>query len=432
MRIIRRILLLTLCLLLAASPALAAGMRFSVQLSIDPAAFPGADQALLNGLTGLMKVTTLEGEFVCDGASFELDAALLMGEGKGASRTTCRIWGLDSHWGVRSSLLGDEELMVNCAALLPFGQKASNYLGIPLDAAALLMPYTHVNALSSITALIAPLFPAEDGKVTLTRAEMDALVNEISRLCDEDPALNLWLQTTGLYRTAKRYCSAYFSVPEFILPSLTVRRSGDSLTWKSGLLTILSISRKDGVTTCSFSLPALASGEATLQQKGDQITGSASIDLDGLEVTASASFPARLTTSTADIALSVDAASPILPDGQLRLRVAGQTHGNSVTLHLLHPDSSATLLTAQGTLIPLAAEDLPRYTPADLTGVNILSVNGDSLRALLNDIKWPLMSGLFDLVTAAPAPAVQALMDYAEDSGLIDLLTDALSGGSGY
>ena len=42
------------------------------------------------------------------------------------------------------------------------------------------------------------------------------------------------------------------------------------------------------------------------------------------------------------------------------------------------------------------------------------------------------MEGVFDLIVAAPAPAVQTLMDYAEDSGLIDLLTDAMSGGSGY
>ena len=69
---------------------------------------------------------------------------------------------------------------------------------------------------------------------------------------------------------------------------------------------------------------------------------------------------------------------------------------------------------------------------ADLNGVNILSVNSDSLRALLSEVKWPLMNGLFDMVNAAPASAVQTLMDYAEDSGLIDLRLDSMSGGSGY
>lgn len=432
MKQIRRLLILTLCLILAASPALASGLRFSLRVKVDPAACPDVPENLLSGLTSLLEAACLDGTLVTSGDSFELDAALLLGDGANASRTTCRIFGLDSHWGVRSSLLGDAELMVNCAALLPFGQKVRNYTGIPLDAAALLVPYTHTNALTSLLALTAHLFPAEDGKITLTRAEMDALVNEVSRLCDEDPALNLWLETTGLYRTAKRYCNAYFSVPELLLPSLTVRRSGNALTWKSGMFTLLDVSQKDGVTTCKFSLPTLASAEATLRQTGDTLTCSAAIDMDSLQVTASATLPLRLTAGTSELSLSLDATSPILPGGSLSLRLSGQTHGNSVTLHLLDPDTSAALATMEGTLIPLTPDSLPHYTPADLTGVNILSVNSDSLRALLSEVKWPLMNGLFDMVNAAPAAAVQTLMDYAEDSGLIDLLLDAMSGGSGY
>lgn len=432
MKMLRRLLLLTLCLLLASSPALAAGMRFSLRLRISPDAFPQEQQALCAALSDLLEAACFEGVYTASDDAFDLQAALLMGDGAAASRTTCHLFGTDSHWGVRSSLLGDTELMVNCAALLPFGQKARNYLGLPLDHAALLVPYTHVHALSSVTALIAPLFPVEDGRINLSRAEMDAMVNEFSRLCDEDPALYLWLETTGLYSTAKNYCRAYFAIPELLLPSLTVRRSGDTLTWKSGLFTLLDIRRNDGVTSCTFSLPTLASAEATLQQVGNQLTCSASVDMDSLQASVSAVVPLRLSPDGAPISLTVDVVSPILHADGLHLRAVGETHGNSIELQLLDPDTSAVLLTLDGTLIPVTPDTLPAHDPDDLTGVNVLSVNGDSLRALLNEVKWPLLTGVFDLVVAAPAPAVQALMDYAEDSGLIDLLTDATSGGAGY
>lgn len=423
-----RLLVLTLCLLLAANPALASGMRFTIRASIHSDAFPADQQPLCAALSGLLEAAQLEGAFVSSGSAFTLNATLLMGQGDAASRTTCRIFGTHSHWGVQSSLLGDTELMVNCAALLPFGQKARSYLGLPLDAAALLVPYTHVNAFASVSELLAPLFPAEDGKVTLSRAEMDALAREISRLLDEDPALNLWLNTTGLYGTARRICSTYFTIPELLLPSLTARRSGGSLTWKSGLITLLSVQEKDGGVTCEFALPTLASISASLQQDGDRLSLDAAIQMDSLQATVSASMPIRLTPEGGHIRLKVDAVSAILPDGELHLLVEGETHGNAVALRFLNPDTSAALLSLEGTLIPTTPDALPAYTHQDLTGVNILSINSDSLRALLDEVKWPLLTGLFDLVVAAPAPAVQTLMDYCEDSGLIDLMSGAISG----
>lgn len=431
MRFLRRMALLALCMILAATSALASGVRFTLTATVDPAAWPESHRQLVDGLSQILAASSLEGSFAVYNTSFTLDAALLLGEGDSASRTTLHVYGLPSHWGVRSSLLGNTELMVNCAALLPFGQKARDYLGVPLDTAALLIPYTHVHALASVTELLAPLFPQEDGKVSLSREEMDALVTEISRLCDEDPALNRWLEVTGLYRTAKYYCKAYFSIPELLLPSLSVKRSGETLTWKSGLFTLLSIRVKNGTTTCEVSLPTLGSAKATVTQEGDQLTCSAAVDLYDLQAEGSATFPLRLSTASAPIDVSLDATSPLMPEG-LHIRLDGSTLGNSVTLRLLNPDTTLPYVTLEGTLVPTASGLLPDWTPDDLPGVNVLSVNGDSLRQLMKDVAWPLMGGIFDVVVAAPAPAVQTLMDYAEDSGLIDLLTDALSGGSGY
>ena len=37
---------------------------------------------------------------------------LLLGSGRDQCSTNLQLYGLDSHWGLRSSLLGDEELMI--------------------------------------------------------------------------------------------------------------------------------------------------------------------------------------------------------------------------------------------------------------------------------------------------------------------------------
>ena len=56
----------------------------------------------------------------------------------------------------------------------------------------------------------------------------------------------------------------------------------------------------------------------------------------------------------------------------------------------------------------------------------MLSVNGESLAALMEAIAPTLLPRCIALVAACPAPAVQALMDALDDSGVMPMLTDAL------
>ena len=430
--LMRRIASLALALLLALTPALADGMRFTLQATVHPDACTEDLPPLTSALALLLEAATLSGSFITDDGTFRLDAAIQLTDGAATGKADLHLFGIDSHWSIRSSLLGETELMVNCASLLPFGMKARDFLGLPLDAAALLVPYTHVDALSAAMDLLAPLFPAQDGKTSLTRAEIDAIVSGLERLCDEDPALNRYLEVTGLYRTAKYYCSCYFGLPQWIFSSLTVKRDGKDLTWSAGVVTVLKIREKDGRMTASFTLPTLASIDASLAEKNGQLTGSITADMDSIQADIDFTLPTRLTSGISDIRLTVDASSYLLPEDGFHLRVTGHTQGNDLTLHLLHPEWNATILTVTGKLIPFASDPLPPCTPEDFTGFNILSVNSDSLQHLIRDVKWPLMTGLFELVAAAPARAVQQLMDYAEAAGLIDLLTSALDGSEGY
>lgn len=432
MKRFRRLCALLLLLLLTACPALAEGFRFRLTAALPASGWSGEHQELMQGLSALLEVAALEGTLAAGAEGFTLDANLLLGSGRDQCSTNFQLYGLDSHWGLRSSLLGDEELMINCASLLPFGLKAREYLGLPLDKAALLIPYTHQDALCCLWEVLSPLFPQEDGSFSVSRSEMDDVVRELMRLCDEDAALNRYLETTGLYRYALRYAQLYFSVPSQILSGMTVTRRGDVLTWRAWPLTLLRLETTDVRTEFSFEIPFVLSAEAEMLRDEDVCTAKVTVDSDFLTGTLSTSFPVRLTHAPSEISLQVDASSDLFPDGRLQLAALGTLCEGSVSLHLTDPASGRTLMSIQGSVTSCTPATEPSWRPEDLKGVNVLSVNSDTLPALLHRVRWPLMQGLFDLVVAAPAPSVQALMDYAEDSGLIGMLTDMLSGGSGY
>lgn len=426
-------MVLALCLLLTAAPSLAEGVSFTLHASVDPAQYSSALQPLVSGLDGLLDVSALEGTLAISGGSFALDASLLMGDGAQQSRTDFEVYGLDSHWGVRSSLLGDEELMVNLSSLLPFGQKASDWLGLPLDKAALLVPFTHVSALQNAWEVAAPLFPAEVSKRGFTRAELDEMARTLLTLCDEDPALNRWLETTGLYRTVTRYLSRFLDLPVLVVPGMTVNRTETALTWDVYFVNVLSITQADERLDLSVSIPTLVSVTGALSCDNGMLTGSfhAQID-DSIQADAAFLLPASFPMPRSDLYLTVSAKAPQLPGDGYRLSLTGEADGSTLTIHQDDPDHGGEMLTVTASLADFTPDTLPAYTPADLTGMNILSVNGDSLQELMHAIRRPLLTGALDLIVAAPPEAVQAIMDYAEDSGLLDLLADALSGGTGY
>lgn len=430
--LLRTLLTLTLCLLTALTPALSEGFRFTLRAEADPAQVPGELRALTEGMAALLEALSVDGTLAVNGTSFDLDAVMHLGSGWSASDTTLRLFGTDSHWGLRSSLLGEKELMVNCAALLPFGAKARDHMGLPLDMAALAVPYTHVSSLQAVTAALAPLFPAENGTTSLTRAELDAIVAELLRLSEEDAAFSRWLDATGLRRTFRRYCRGFASISEFILPGLRIERKDGSLTWSAGLLPVMSLKETKSGMMGSFSIPLLLDMKLSVQTDGYVMTGSAEVTMDGaaasLAFTLPTAFPCELPALR--IAAAYDVSGD--PGVHVSLLMDGECHGHDLTLRLLNEATATPMLTLRATMEPFTPETLPDYTPEQLTGMNVLSVTGDSLRVLLLEVWQPLLTGCFDLIAAAPPQAVQTLMDVLEDSGVIDLLTDSLSGGSGY
>ena len=430
--ILRRTLLLALCLLLTLGPASAEGFRFSLEADIAPEHLPEELQPLMQGIAALLDVTTLDGTFVMNGTSFDLDAVMHMGTGQSASRTTLRLFGTDSHWGVRSSLLGDTELMINCGALLPFGQKARDHMGIPLDMAALAVPYTHVTSLATVAETLSPLFPKENGVTSLTRAELNAMINEVRRLSAEDAAFSRWLETLGISESFGGYCDTITSLSDIILPGLRITRTDNELTWAAGFIRLLHIKASETGLSATFSVPLIIDVSLSILSDGVLLTGTGKVQMGGIQANLSFSLPAALPAELPLISLSASYADSADPASAFSLLAEGDCSGSVLTMRLLDPQSSQVIMSVKADLTAFTPESLPDYSPEQLNGVNVLSVTSDSLHDLLMDIYKPLLIGGYDLLVAAPPEAVQALMDVLEDAGVIDLLTDSLAGGTGY
>ena len=103
----------------------------------------------------------------------------------------------------------------------------------------------------------------------------------------------------------------------------------------------------------------------------------------------------------------------------------GSVEGDMVTAEIYQNDV-LPFLTLQAEMTAWEPDALPTWQPQDLTGMNILSATGDSLGVLVRDAQKPLLTGLFDLLVAAPPEAVQSLMDMLEELGAINLIVNSM------
>lgn len=430
---LRRLLICSLAMVLALSPALAQGVQFRITADIDPVQYDSDLQSLMAGLAALADVGAIEGTLLPGENSFDMNAALLLPHRDETCRTDLHVWGLDSHWGIASSLLGETELMVNNLALAEFGVKAYNHLGVPLQYAALAVPYTHTSALDVLRPVVTPLFPEEDGETLLTAEDLRALTGRIAELARTDRTVRCWIEAVGIASGGDQVIfDTLDALPETmgkLCPQgMAVIRSGDDLHWQpvGSDAALLSLTHEGSTAHLTASLPGVIVLETTLRDDGSIQTGTLRLESAVLDAEIGFSLPTALPV-TLPFFLTVDAEGMLLGEMPVKLVFEGEAHGSTLTIRQLLPDQTRTMMTLTAVLTPIAGQ-AAAYTSADLAGVNILSVTGATLGELMREVAPTLVKGLFDLVAAMPASTCQALMDLLDVSGILPLLTDAMSG----
>lgn len=440
----RRLAALLLCVLLLPVASLSesadVGYGFDVHFSMDASAYPEADQTLAQGIADTLNMLALSGTFVMSGSSFDITADMLL-ENDEDTRTPLHLYGTDTHYQLGSSLLGNQELMMNNLALLEFAIKAYNHLGMPLQYPALLIsPYAHTSAFDWIRDEWNRVMHAEEGSRVIAREDVMELAAYAADNAEQDRAFYYWLAALALESGySDMVLETITELPDWLDgllddEGITVTVEDDTETWSSGEEIFFTSTVSDKETTCILTLPMLPDGNTVeasyaYQQEDGSITLSILIANEEEE------------TSMLDASLTLTGWTENLPmDGQADLVISlqGEMVPNALNLHFtyhaedgqftlqqLNTETEAMLLSVQGTLTQQELS-VPSYAAESLNGLNIFSLNDASMKTFVSGVAEPFVKGSIPLLKHLPLSAYETLFSLLDQYGILSMLTSNL------
>ncbi|MBE5803454.1 MAG: hypothetical protein E7316_02970 [Clostridiales bacterium] len=443
----RRAVCALLCLFLLV-PSLAfagadvSGIQFDLQFEMDPSAFPPEQQKVITGIADLVNITTLQGTLDQSYTGcFDLNAQLML-DGQEDTRTSLRVYGTESCWGVESSLLGNEMLTVHLNSMLEFAMKAYYHMEIPVQRAAIFIsPYVHTSAFEALSSAWRSVMHAQEGERTIPREQVMALAGELADIAANDRALRVWTQAIALEAGYNEdIMDALTSLPEwaesFVGPEgIQITVMGATETWRTGEITLFTRTVEDTVTAWSATLPVTTNGYELSVFYNGQPNGEHTLRVNitdeyedcVLDCTVKAENIPDLTCEvpiSAPFSLSLDMAGSFLEE-DMRLRFRGEGENGFFTLSKLNAQTGAPQLTLSGTLNPYTPQATPDFSMAQLTkGQNLLAINDEGLTRLVTSVAPSLVDGAIPLLVHMPASSVQSFLDLMTDSGLIDFVVN--------
>lgn len=434
--IFRRITALLLCLTMLPLAALAEGTQqgyaFDLSFEMDASAYPEDSQEMMAGFADMLNMMNLSGTAVRQGESFDLDFDLML-NGNESTRTDFYLYGVDSNWQLESSLLGEEKVMFNNKAMLEFAMKAYYHLEMPLQYIALAVsPYAHRSAFTWLGVRWRNTFHAKEGSRKINADKLANLAAFIAENAEYKRAFYNWVcaLTMELGYSDVIFESLY-TLPDWLdsflaEDSIQVTVDGDHEIWMNG-------------------------EDVLFERSGDSWTLALPPSLEGATVTASctrqdgnAALVADIATADGEALLDFDLAVSGMPDafpfaGEMdaALSLSGLmfeepvdlaaklvSDGSAITLDLLNADRAA-MLTVTGTIAPKELP-APDYNGDDLTGLNIFSVNDESLSAFVSNVMEPFMTGFLPLLVELPASSYNSMFELLNQYGVLDLLTGGM------
>ncbi len=395
----------------------------------------------LSAVIELLNALSASGTWVEQDGAFDLNASV--GFRDSEARAAFTLGGVASHWQLTSPLLGDQALMFNNPAMIEYGNKIRNHLGIPLQWAALLYPYAWENALEAPAAAIRETFGTETGDRIVPAEDLTALAETLADLAENDRAFSHLLSALSFgdegWSAADTFSEYIWEVPgliETFAPDgvlVRVTGSGEKLSLLGGRITQPILVREGGHLT--FTVPDVFMGLGLVRFDGklnEDGTGHALLTIgdDGAVLRAEAALTAdRFAFSLSGSALS-ELRLPVFSSGGYgKTLFERKPLGDGVfAVEIRAQDGCYTLSdTASGceiaslflTLQPMEPARRPDWTAEKVKGINFYSLDDSTLADLVRNAAEPMIKGLIPLVAAAPTSSVTALMDWLEDSGLL-------------
>lgn len=439
--------LLCLCMLLpglALAEQDASGLRFRLGFQMDGSAFPREQQELMTSLADLVNILTLEGTLESSFTGcFDLNTQLMLNS-REDTRTSLRVYGMESAWCINSSLLGQETLLVNLVALLEFSMKTYFRLDIPLQRLALLVsPYVHTSALDSMTSAWRRVMLAKEGRRTISRKQVRALAQEMADIAEKDSIFQYWVQALTLeagYDEAVTQALAGLPawVETFVNSNgIAVSFKGATETWRAGKTTLFTRTEEDAVTAWSLSLPPTANGYAITAHYTGQPSGEHLLQLNIADAAQATVLDVCLQATGVSDLENLELASPFTLQADVtgtavkeetHLLLEGQKQDDYMTISLLDAKTRQPQLTVSGTVQAYTPQKPPAFTAAQMEdSFNLLSMNDTTLTQLLSRVASPLYHGLLPLLTHIPVSTMQSLLNLLEEHRVLDLM---LNGGA--
>ena len=371
-----------------------------------------------------------------------------------------RVYGTKQRIFITSSMINNEIILLNMAALMEFAIKAKNTLGIPLSYLALLFPYTTESAFegligswqevigtfSSDSTVTVSQFMELSGLWTeelLNNALLQFWISGVADGSDAPAAVEIEMNNLPLYYqnvTGNKPVSVSVSPDSEIWESaagdtLFSRVASDNASSvflslpasENGYTPLFSFSRRDDAQTCSFDIAASVRRNPPDASSGADPEDSGEFPECLLDIMVSGSDLPFSLPADAAFSVSVSVLGAFYPNYSFCVDGKTKTDGE-MTLSLSKPHSGDStpvgIFMCTGTILPSTEpKDVPDYMRESLEGVyNVFSFNEQSLAAFTDNVLPSLIRSVFPFVVAAPTSACQSFLDDLTDSGILDML----------
>lgn len=430
----------------------AAGLRFDLALDMDPSAFSPELQPTLQGIADLVNIITLQGtlEQAFTGC-FDLKADVLLNSSE-ETRTPVRLFGPFSHWGIQSSLLGDELLMINMLAMMEFSMKVYFHLNIPIQRYTFfLSPYIHQTAFEYMSYALRDTMLLTEGDRVIPRENMLAMAQQIAEISAGDRAFLYWVKGLAMESGYEEtILEAFATMPEWFDSFLaeegvSITTTGATETWRTGEITLFTRTVENDMNAWAVTLPATTNGYVLSifynGQGGDhQLQISVTDEYEELLVECllkAENLPDLSAETPITAPFCVDyTVSGLFLEEDIHLLFQGEGKDGQFSLSMVNPETTQPQLTLSGTLESYTPETLPDFLVEDMEkGVSILSINDTTLTQLLRSVASPMLKGMIPLLVNVPASSLQTILDLLTDSGILGMLASGGAsdfGGEGY
>lgn len=433
----RRALALMLCVVLLPVFSLAEetkqGYAFDLSFEMDASAYPEEAQELAGGFADLMNMLTLSGTAVRQDDAFDLDFDMLLG-GNEDTRTAFHLYGTDSNWELASSLFGQEKIMLNNKGMLEFAMKAYFHLEMPLQYIALAVsPYAHESAFTWIKPRWNRLFNASEGTRTVRYNKVMNLANYIMENAEFKRAFYYWVSAIAMdLGYSDVFFESLYVLPDWVATWLSeegirITVEGDKETWLSGDVVLFERTGDNWLLTLPASLEGAVVTASCTKEDGDvtlcvdilSADGESMLDFDLAANDLPAAFPFEGET-TASLSLG-----GLMFMDPINLAATMVSDGETITVTQLDAATLSPMLTVTGK-VTATQLPVPAYEATELTGLNIFSVNDESLSEFVKGVFEPFMTGFLPILVELPASSYNSIFELLNQYGVLDLLTAGL------